>query len=815
MSRFLLILVAFFLQAFAVIGQVSYVQGVVHDEDGEPLELINVTVKGEPVGTYTNEKGFYKLELKPDTLYTIVFSSITHNYSEENVILKKGEQKKLDISLKGKSEQLDEVEIEDKQVRKSTLTRLDPKIMSVIPEASGNIEGLIKTLPGVSSNNELSSQYSVRGGNFDENLVYVNDIQIYRPFLIRSGQQEGMSFVNSDMVSSILFSAGGFDAKYGDKMSSVLDIRYKKPTEWGGAVSGSLLGGSVMLQGKSKNNKFTHISGIRYKSTKYLLNSLPTSGNYDPRFLDFQTYLTYSFSKKFEVSFLGNYANNSFTFVPESGKTRFGTVNTALQLDMFYDGKEVDQYKTGTGALAFTYKPSEQLELKFITSQFITNERETFDIQSQYYINQVDSDLGSKTLGDSIENLGYGTYLEHARNYLYATIFSTEHKGIFHTGIQNWQWGIKGQRELIDDNISEWTMIDSANYSRPYTDTVVGLWYRLRAKNNLLSLRYSGFVQNTLTYDILSNELNITAGVRASYWDYNNEFIVSPRANVALKPAWEKDFVFRFSTGIYYQPPFYKEMRSMEGELNNHIKSQKSVHFVLGSDYNFMAWGRPFKFVTEAYYKILSNLIYYTVDNVRILYSGKNDEDGYAMGIDMKVNGEFVKGVDSWLSVSVMRTQEDLWNDSRVISVNDSTQETIYPGYMPRPSDQRVNVGIFFQDYFPHRPDWKMHMQINFGTGLPFNAPNYLWRSDKLRMKSYQRVDLGFSKILKRSDKIYPKGSMLCYVKDAWISAEVFNLLDRANTISQEWVTDYNGRMYAVDNSLTKRRINVKLIVTF
>jgi len=815
MTKQITVLITILLLSINIYAQNTLLSGTVTDNNGKPLELINVSVKSSTKGTSTNGKGYFELKLKPNIQYTIVFSSITHQTTEKKVILKLGEHKTLNIRLKGKSEQIASIKIEDKQIRKSTLTRLDPKIMSVIPEASGNIEAIIKTLPGVSSNNELSSQYSVRGGNFDENLVYVNDVQVYRPFLIRSGQQEGMSFINADMVSSVLFSAGGFDAKYGDKMSSVLDIKYKKPTKFGGAVSASLLGASVMIKGASKNKKLSHISGFRYKSTKYVLNTLETEGDYDPRFFDFQTNIIYKIDKKNEISFLGNYADNEYKFIPQDRTTKFGTINEALELKMYYDGQELDAFKTMTGALTFTHKVNEDLKLKFITSAFVTDERETFDIQSQYWINQVDNDANSETIGDSIANLGVGTYLEHARNYLYATVYSFEHKGSLHNGNQNWQWGIKAQNENIDDNLTEWTMIDSAGYSLPYTDSIVQMNVYVRAKNAISSMRYNAFLQNTFTFDILSNELNVTAGIRGAYWDFNNEFIVSPRVNFAFKPKWESDIIFRFSTGYYYQPPFYKEMRSREGVLNKNIKSQKSIHFVLGSDYNFKMWDRPFKLVTEAYYKILKDLVTYNVDNVRILYSGKNDADGYAAGIDLKINGEFVPGVDSWFSLSVMRTQEKLWDDRRIIKDEDGNPHEIHVGYMPRPSDQRVNLGIFFQDYFPGNPDYKMHMQINFGTGLPFNAPNSIWRSDDVRMKSYQRVDLGFSKVIKRAGKEYPKGHFLHYISDAWISAEVFNLLDRDNTISYEWVTDYQGRQYGVENSLTGRRINVKLIVHF
>ena len=815
MNRLFLLFIALLFLSVSSIAQTTNVQGVVLDQNGNMLELINVTVKGHPIGVSTNGDGFYKLELKPNIQYTIVFSSVSHKAIEKEIMLKNGEHRKINITLEYKTEQLQEIDIEDKMVRKSTLIRLDPRLINELPDASGNIESIIKTLPGVSSNNELSSQYSVRGGNFDENLVYVNDIEVYRPFLIRSGQQEGMSFINSDMVSSLLFSAGGFDAKYGDKMSSVLDIHYKKPIEWGGAMSASLLGASLMLQGRSKDNKFSHISGVRYKSTKYVLNTFETEGDYDPRFFDFQTYMTYSLNRKMEVSFLGNYANNEYKFIPSNRKTKFGTVNEALELNMYYDGQEVDKFITATGAIAFDYKIHDELKLKFIGSSFVTNESETFDIQSQYWINQVDNDLGSESLGDSVANLGVGTYLEHARNYLYATVMSFEHKGYYLMDNKFWQWGAKVQYENIDDNLTEWTMIDSSGYSKPYTDSIVGMDFFVKAKNSFSSMRYSAFVQNTFTYDVFSNELNITAGIRGSYWNFNNELTISPRVNIALKPDWDKDFVFRFSTGLYYQPPFYKELRSREGLINEDIKAQKSIHFVLGSDYNFVAWNRPFKLVTEAYYKVLRDLISYSVDNVRTIYSGENDADGYAVGFDLKINGEFVKGIDSWFSLSIMKTEEDLWNDQKIV-IDDNGNETItYPGYIPRPSDQRVNLGIFFQDYFPSNPDYRMHMQINYGTGLPFGPPDAPRHYATARMKSYQRVDLGFSKVLKRASKDYPKGHFLHHVKDAWLSAEIFNLMDRDNTISHEWVTDYQGRQYAVENSLTGRRINVKLSVNF
>jgi len=789
--------------------------GKVTDTNNHSLDLINVTIKGEPMGTSTNESGDYQLKLPANIPFKVVFSSVNHQLTERSVILKNGQKMELNVVLEPKTEELSQIDVEDKQVRKSTLQRLDPRLMSVIPEASGNFEAMIKTLPGVSSNNELSSQYSVRGGSFDEILVYVNGIEIYRPFLIRSGQQEGLSFINSEMVSSVLFSAGGFDARYGDKMSSALDIKYKKPTEWGGAISASLFGGSLMIQGDSKSHRFRHISGVRYKSNRYVLNSLETQGDYDPRFLDVQTFIGYDITDKLEVSFLGNLAKNSYKFVPQDRVTSFGTIQQSLQLKMYFEGQEVDAFTTMTGALAFDYQASEQLKLSIIASAFSTDERETFDIQTQYWINQVDTELGSETLGDSVANLGVGTYLEHARNYLYATVMSAEHKGFYSGERNSIQWGVKAQQEHIEDNLREWQMNDSSGYSRPYTDSIVSVSYFFKARNKLTTNRVSAYLQDTYTVPLFNGEFNITAGIRTSYWDYTQELLVSPRVNLAFKPDWEQDMVFKFSTGYYYQPAFYKEMRSRNGVLNQDIQSQKSLHLVLGTDYNFKAWGRPFKLVAETYYKKLEDLISYSVDNVRIIYSGKNDADGYAAGFDMKVNGEFVKGVDSWFSLSIMKTEEDIRDDSYITADDDGNQTVNYPGYIPRPSDQRVNVGVFFQDYFPGNPDYKMHLQINFGSGLPFGPPNSERYLATARMKSYQRVDLGFSKILKKPGKEYPKGHILHHVKDAWISAEVLNLMDRQNTISHEWVTDFQGQEYAVENSLTGRRVNVKISVYF
>ncbi len=816
-----IIFVILFISSVNLFSQNAVLHGKVVDNNNRPLEFANITIVGKTIGTSSANDGSFEFQIPANEAITIGVSSVGFAVYKQEIILHPNERKYLDIKLQTDSKELGQVVIEDQMVRSTTLSRLDPKVMNVITDASGNFESILKTLPGVSSTNELSSQYSVRGGSFDENLVYVNDIEIYRPFLVRSGQQEGMSFVNSDMVSGILFSAGGFGAVYGDKMSSVLDIKYKKPTEFGAKVWANLMGGSVMLEGATKNNRFTHISGFRYKSTEYVLNTMETEGDYTPKFIDFQTYLTGKITNKIEVGILGNITQNQYNFVPQNRRTKFGTIGKPLELRMYFDGNEHDMFNTYLGAVSFDYDVNNNLELKLITSAFHTNEQETFDIHSYYWINEVSQDFTSDKAGDSVLNVGQGSYLEHARNYLIANVYSVEHKGEFDKGGLKWNWGVKAQREEIEDDLSEWKFVDSAGYSVPVSDSIVQLNYSIKGKNYLLSHRYSAYVQSSYSYNIVSGDVGFSIGLRGTYWDFSNEFVLSPRANISYKPYWEKDILFRFSTGLYYQPSFYKEIRLLtthnygltEVSLNKDIKSQKSIHFVLGSDYNFTKWGNPFKLVTEVYYKVLNDLIPYSMDNVRVMYQGYNNSDGYAAGIDMKLNGEFVPGVESWFSLSVMQTQENLRNDGEYTT--DANGNTVFnePGFTPRPTDQRVNVGVFFQDYLPMNPKYKMNIQINFGSGLPFGFPLSPSYSSKNRMKPYQRVDLGFSRILKSVDKKYPKGHILHYVEQSWLSVEIFNMFNRRNTMSYEWVSDYSGAMYAVENGLTGRRFNLKFMV--
>lgn len=837
-----IILVQVFIASSSSAQEFAEVFGQIRDAKNQPVSLVNIAIAGQTGGTVTKADGSYSLKVPANREITLVISFVGFNAEKVKVSLKNGERKELSRRLTESTTQLPDFVVEDKQIRSSNLNTIDPKLATMIPSAAGGIEALLKTFAGVTSNNELSSQYSVRGGNYDENLVYVNDVEIYKPFLIRSGQQEGLSFLNSDLVASILFSAGGFEARYGDKLSSVLDIRYKRPTKTAGSVSASLLGASMHLEGSSKDRRFMYLLGFRQKSNQYLLKSLETKGDYKPSFTDLQGMLLFEVNPKLEFSVLGNYARNSYRIEPETRETSFGTINEALQLRVYFEGSEVDRFVNYLGAFTTTYKPVKNLSLKLIFSSFQTFESETFDIMGQYWIGQLETDQGSSSFGDALETKGIGTYLDHARNYLDATVSSVEHRGTYLGDNSNTLWGIKVQHEIINDRLNEWKMIDSAFYTLPHHPGKPGeagnqsdleLQDIVKTRINLTSNRFSGFLQRSWEPESNTGQWGLSLGARWNYWDLNKQFLLSPRGSVSFKPEWDKDIVFRFSTGLYYQPPFYRELRNKAGEINRELKAQSSVHFVAGSDLNFRAWNRPFKFVAEAYYKYLDNLIPYDVDNVRIRYYATNSAKGYASGIDLKVNGEFVKGVESWASMSLMQTREDIEGDSYVNYYNDQG-ERIIPGYttnnvvvdsavfevgsMPRPTDQRLTFGLFFQDYLPKNPTYKMHLSLLFGTGLPYSPPGTVRSRNAQRMPSFRRVDIGFSKqIIGKSgdDNITNRKGMLKHIEDIWISLEVLNLLQVNNTISYIWVKDVTNRQYGVPNYLTPRQLNLRISVKF
>jgi hypothetical protein len=818
----------------------ALLKGNVRDPENKPLELVNIAVVGSTTGITTDKVGNYSLTVPAKQDITIDFSFIGYDSKQFHINLQPGEIKVLDVVLSMKYTELKSVEIKDQQARSYNYVRLDPKQVKMIPTLGGGIETMLKTLPGVSSANELSSQYSVRGGNYDENLVYVNGIEIYRPFLIRSGQQEGLSFINSSLVSGIVFSAGGWDAKYGDKMSSVLDITYRKPDSLAGSVMLSLLGAEAHVEGATKDKKFTFLAGARYKTNQYILNGLETKGDYKPQFSDVQGVLTYQLNKKVQLSALGYYSHNLYQFIPQSRQTNFGTIQEAYRLSIYFDGQEIDRYREYLGAFAVDYTPNPGLVLKFNVSGFNTNESETFDIRGQYWIGKLENAFGNPDFGNVTEVQGVGTYMDHARNYLDAGVISAEHKGSYVKNRSFINWGIKYQHENINDHLSEWQLIDSAGYVLPDPPVNIGgitdpkqpleLKDVVRTNISLPSNRIMGYLQNT--WDLLGEgqELSITAGLRFHYWDYNGQFLFSPRVSIAYKPLWEKDVVLRFSTGYYYQPPFYKELRDMQGVLNPEIRAQKSIHFVAGMDLNFLAWGRPFKFTTEAYYKYLDDLIPYVVDNVRIRYTAKNDAHGYATGIDFKINGEFIKGTESWASLSFMKTMQDIEGDYYYTYYNAEGQKIIpgysvdqvavdsvrtNPGYIPRPTDQRVTFAIFFQDYLPLIPTLKVNLTLVFGTGLPFGPPDEPLYKQTLRYPPYRRVDIGFSKLLISEKTKFKDKNPLRRIDNAWLSFEVFNLFDISNTVSYIWVKDINNREYAVPNYLTPRLLNLKLIVEF
>ncbi|NVO19149.1 MAG: TonB-dependent receptor [Bacteroidetes bacterium] len=825
----------FCFQAFSVFSQHATVSGRITDSQNRPLELVTIAISGQPGGTTTSADGRYSLQIPASRPVKIVITLLGYETDSLLLNLAPGIKETKDRTLKQKAVVLNSLVIEDRQLRSTNLNRINPRVVSALPSAGSGVESLIKTMPGVVSNNELSSQYSVRGGNYDENLIYVNDIEIYKPFLVHASQQEGLSFLNSDLVSSILFSAGGFDAKYGDRLSSTLDIRYKHPRAFAASATGSLLGTNVHVEGASDDTRFTYLVGARYKTIQYLLNSMETKGSYKPVFLDLQSLLSYNLNEHLELSLLTYLSSNTFTVIPESRETNFGTLFEPLRLTMFFDGRESDKYKSMMSAITLTDKPNKNLQVKWITSAYRSIEQESYDIQAQYWINLLSNKASE---GDSIEVIeakGYGEYITHARNKLDMTVMNMENRYSWVHERSFMQWGVKYQKEIFHDKLKEWYMVDSAQYILPYNPGVPGdsgnqasLYLKSSTKSSadLNSNRYTAFVQNTWDLDGDSTRLAFTIGARLHYWDFNKQLLFSPRATLSYKPNWKKDIMFRLSSGMYYQPPFYRELHTASDTTIRNVKAQESIHFVLGSDWNFTAWHRPFKFVSEVYYKILRNLDPYEVDNVRIQYMGANNSKGYAVGIDMKVNGEFVKGVESWASLSVMRTREDILDDSvmryynaagklirkGITTDNVAVDSSVYyPGYFPRPTDQLVTFGMFFQDYLPSNPSYKMNVGIFFGTGLPTGAPGTQLYTHTVRMSPYRRVDIGLAKQIIGPDALHPHSGFFKNFKNLWFTFEILNLLQVSNTVSYNWVRDFNGNQYSVPNYLTPRQINIRL----
>lgn len=811
-------------------AQTISISGTISDAEHSSVEGVAVAVKEYPnLSATTNEKGFYSLVVEKNKTITLLFFSINHLPFSQT--LTTNEDVVFSPILKFKNE-LRAVEVSDFKSRSEETVRLDAKVYSQIPTPTGNLEDIIKTQLGVSSNNELSSGYSVRGGNFDENLVYVNDIEVYRPFLVRSGQQEGLSFANPNMVQNINFSAGGFEAKYGDKLSSVLDITYRKPLKFNGNASASFLGGNVQAEGISNNRLVAWNIGARYRTNSYLLNNLDTKGEYRPSSMDFQSFLTFDINPQLKIEYLANIANNKYLVIPANRQTDFGTVKDALRFTVYFDGRELMQYHTFMNGVSATYKPNSKTKLKLITSAYRANEEEVYTVQGQYYIDQLEADLGKPNFGQVAYNRGVGTFLNNGRNYLTATVFNLEHKGWHTINSKNEiLWGARQQYEKINDKLGEWKTVDSAGYIVPYSPISIDLIDVYKTNIVLQSWRTQGYVQHNFTSMLKdSSQLKITTGLRANAWTVNGQTVFSPRITIAFKTNWKADWLFKLSGGFYYQPPFYRELRNIDGQINKSVKAQQSIHCVLSSDYIFRMWGRPFKLLTAAYFKDMQSVIPYEIDNVRIRYFANNNTKAYATGADVRINGEFVKGVESWATMGVLRTYEYSKDNIHYLYYNKDKEQIIRgytfdqvkadsvkvdPGYIPRPSNQLITFGMFFQDYLPRYPAFKFNLNLQFGTGLPFGPPTHLrWQQTNV-MPPYRRVDAGFAyNVLQQGRKIKRK-NFSNRLNEMWIYLEVFNLLQVQNTVSYTWVKDVTGNTYAIPNYLTNRQVNLRLLVKF
>lgn len=771
--------------------------GYLLDEKRQPIEAASITRLRSPQGTISGSSGYFELMVASSDTTDLLFSYLGYEKAART-FPPSSQDYFVNIHLEPAANALGDVTITEARRQTGAMQRVDVSKTKLLPDASGgSIESLIVTFAGVNSNNELSSQYSVRGGNFDENSVYINGIEIYRPLLIRAGQQEGLSIINPDMVSEVEFSAGGYDAKYGDKMASVLDITYKRPTQFEAALTGSFLGASGYIGHASGN--FTQMHGIRYKKNATLLSSLQEKGEYDPSFVDYQTYLTWQPSSKWEMSFLGNVAHNAYNFTPEERSTQFGNYANAKKFKVFFDGKEEDLFQTLMGAYSLGYQVNEQTKLRLNASTFATSERETYDITGQYWLSEVDP------VGGDGETSGIGSYHEHARNYLQARVINIGHSG--ETNIKNHsiQWGTSLQQERIRDRMREWEMRDSAGYSLPSTGDKVNVFYNLRSSNDLNSTRLQAYIQDHYKWVNRSGFWSVTAGVRMAYWNYNREFIASPRTSFSFIPHAKPDFTFRFSAGVYHQSPFYKEFRdttNVDGNvsvrLNDHIRSQRSLQFIGGGDLNFRWDGRPFRFTTELYYKAMDRLIPYNVDNVRVRYYGDNLATGYATGVDFKLYGEFVPGTDSWVSFSLMKSEEK-----------------INGIWVPRPTDQRYSFALFYQDYFPGNPKFKFNLKAIWADGLPVSAPHAGRENGFFRTPSYTRIDCGVSRQLVGSKDKFMRKGVFQHVKSIWVALDAFNLINFKNVNSYYWVTDVHGSQYAVPNYLTAFQLNLRLSVDF
>ena len=773
-------------------AQTFTLSGRVIDENNDPVEFASVSCPKQGKMTMTSLKGDYSLQLQSADSVEIRFSMVGYKTKVRTLRRPRGKQT-MQVVLHSSDNALSEVTITGKRIETGQTQELSKEHLKSMPSTTGNaVEEMIQSQAGVSTHSELSSQYNVRGGSFDENSVYINNVEIFRPFLVRSGQQEGISVINPDMVEKIGFSTGGYEARYGDKMSSALNIEYRRPKRFEASATASMLGASAFV-GMS-NKKFSWSNGLRYKTTKYLLGSMDTKGEYQPTFIDYQTYLTYSPNKRWDIKFLGNISDNHYNFTPEDRETNFGTMENVKAFKVYFDGQEKDVFRTFFGSLGITRKFNENTSLSLIASAFNTREQEKYDIQGQYWLTQTETS----------ENLGVGTYFQHTRNYLKAHVesakllFKTKQKKHNIEAAFTYKW------EHIEENSVEYEMRDSSKYSIPHTGKDLYMIYSMRAKNTLTANRVEAYAQDTYRFTGSEGKTLYTLnyGLRLAYWSFTKETILSPRLSLGIIPAFNENITMRFATGLYYQAPFFKEIRDTTttngityASLNRKAKSQRSIHFIAGFDYRFKMNNRPFKFTAEAYYKALGNLVPYSVNNVKVVYYGDNMCSGHAAGLDLKLFGEFVPGTDSWVSLSLMNTSMKLNGKS-----------------IPLPTDQRYAVNLFFTDYFPGTTRWKMSLKLALADGLPFSAPHRELESNVFRAPAYKRADVGLNyRIIDNSDRHKKRNP----IRNLWVGAECLNLFGINNVNSYYWITDVTGQQYAVPNYLTGRQINVKLSVDF
>lgn len=796
----------YILSLLLLIASAGYAQvkifGKVIDAEEQPIEFATVRIAGTAVGATTGLDGSYSLSVTESDTIEIIFTCIGYKEHKQKLISPSGNVN-VNAKLFKTTRELEAIEVTEYKKQTGGMQTLDAGQLKVGPNASGNaVEGLLTTIAGVSSKDEMSSQYSVRGGSYDENSVYINGIEVYRPQLISSGQQEGLSIINPSLVGSIEFSTGGFSAEYGDKMSSVLDITYRQPESFEGNVAASLMGAEAAI-GQS-TGKFSQLHGIRYKRNTTLLSSLETKGEYDPSFFDYQTNLRLKLNDQWNISFLGNIAMNNYKFTPKTRSTSFGTSQNVKEFTVYFDGKERDRFETYFGALELNYDVNKSTGFTLLASGFLTNELVAYDISGEYWLDEAGTNDGENSVGGEI---GVGKYLEHSRNRFQAGVFTLGLKGHTSLNRHNLQYGLEYRNQQIYDRTSEWEQRDSAGYSLPNIDNKLEMIYNLTSKHDLTTNKLSWYAQDTYRLMVNAGLFTFNGGLRMSYWDFNNEFLVSPRISIGYIPEFNNSLSFRLSGGLYYQSPFYKEFRETKtdengnsyAELNRDIKSQRSIQLILGGDYTFRALDRPFKITAEAYYKKLDDIIPYELDNLKIVYSGRNEADGFIAGIDFKFFGQFVPGTDSWFSFSLMKTQENL-NGVKV----------------PRPTDQRYSFGVFFNDYFPKFPKLKFSLKGIISDGFPMTPPQVSRDVSYFRAPAYKRLDIGFQYQLVGGEKdgVRPY-NFWRHFKSIWIGVDVFNLFDFSNVSSYYWVTDVNNIQYAVPNYLTRRQFNVNLSVAF